>query len=59
VLCRECLCENTHRGGLELCARCGALLGTSDLMWRVRRKVSQLARFGLAGPSGRLLTRDE
>ena len=50
--CRDCQHQNKH--GLGLCSQCGRLLGGADIAQRVHRKLSQLARFGLAG-WGRLL----
>ena len=44
-------------GAGELCARCGHLRAPEALMKRVRDKLSQLARCGLAGTRDALLDR--
>ena len=41
----------------ELCSRCGDLRAPESLVKRARDKLSQLARFGLAGTRGALLDR--
>jgi hypothetical protein len=41
----------------QLCSRCGQLLGTDAVDQRVKRKQSQLARFGLAETRHPLLNR--
>lgn len=43
----------------QLCSRCGHLVGTDEVVQRVHRKQSQLARFGLAGSRDALLKRRE
>lgn len=43
----------------QLCSRCGHLIGADDVVRRVRKKESQLARFGLSGPRRALLKRRE
>lgn len=49
--CRDC----SAKEGEQLCAQCGLLVGAEDICNRVRRKLMQLARFGLAGPRKPLL----
>jgi hypothetical protein len=53
---RERRAEEVDRAG-ELCSRCGHLRAPESLVKRVRDKLSQLARFGLAGPRRALLDR--
>jgi hypothetical protein len=51
--CREC--QRPVQEGEQLCGHCGLLVGPDDILKRVRRKLSQLARFGLAGSRRPLL----
>ncbi len=53
MLCREC--ERPIQEGEEICAHCGLLVGPDAILKRVRKKLSQLARFGLAGARRPLL----
>jgi predicted amidophosphoribosyltransferase len=55
MVCREC--QHANKDGEQLCSRCGLLLGSDHIVKRVRRKLSQLAQFGLAGTRRPLLKR--
>lgn len=55
MLCREC--QRPVEEGEELCGHCGLLVGPDTILRHVRKKLSQLARFGLAGPRRTLLKR--
>lgn len=65
MVCRSCQETESRRSRHEsrnvlrdqLCSRCGNLLGTADTVRRVRKKRSQLARFGLTESDGALLER--
>ena len=53
--CRHRDCSAREADGL--CAQCGLLVGAEDICNRVRKKLTQLARFGSAGPRQPLLKR--
>jgi len=53
---REQCAEEPDAAG-ELCSRCGHLRASEPLMKRMRDKLSQLARCGLAGTRDALLDR--
>lgn len=53
--CRYRDCSSIE--GEELCSQCGLLVGAEDICNRVRKKLTQLARFGLADPRQPLLKR--
>jgi predicted amidophosphoribosyltransferase len=55
MVCREC--KRSNRDGEQLCSHCGLLLGADHILKRVRRKITQLAQFGLAGSRRPLLKR--
>jgi predicted amidophosphoribosyltransferase len=55
MVCRDCQCS--AKEGERLCSQCGLLLGAEDIVRRVRKKLSQLARFGLAGSRQPLVKR--
>jgi hypothetical protein len=55
MVCREC--QGPIEEGDQLCVHCGLLNGPDAILKRVRRKLSQLARFGLAGSRRPLLKR--
>ena len=65
MLCRACQemelregpAEEEPDGAGELCSRCGHLRAPESLVKRARDKLSQLARFGLAGERRALLDR--
>jgi hypothetical protein len=68
MLCRECTAveqrinvDTAQEAEIpdQLCSRCGHLIGTAEVVQRVHKKQSQLARFGLAGSRDALLKRRE